>query len=154
MSTGDSTAVRHARLTLLEFEPGKPLSTEEAWRYQRAMETVAKAEADDANRQTMLQRMYGVAPTPAPRSATPRSTTPLQGTPAAKLAHLRRLFGDERSNPGLVATLPPPMRHSLVAAKRAAGERLTEPEARSLERSSMEIGMLGGRIAEKRGVAR
>ena len=146
---GDSTAVRYARLTLLERDSGQPMTNEQRRRLLDAADLVARSEERDSARWNDIADAYGTPRTstpvkaPTPVKATPRGSAPTPGT----VAHLRGLFGDER-DPARWATMPQPMQRAIAQAKQRAGERLTEPEMRSLE-AHREIGMLGGKIHAK-----
>ena len=149
---GDSTAVRHARLTLLERDSGQPMTNEERRRLLDAADLVAKSEERDAQRWSDIADAYGTPRTsapvkaPTPVKATPRGSAPTPGT----VAHLRGLFGDERTNPARFVAMPEPMRRALIRAKAEAGEGLTGEERRTLETGTREIGMqVGAKIAAK-----
>ena len=145
---GDSTAVRHARLTLLERDSGQPMTNEQRRRLLDAADLVAKSEERDAQRWGDICDAYGTPRTSAPvKAPTPVKATPRGSAPTGTVAHLRGLFGDER-DPARWATMPQPMQRAIAQAKQRAGERLTEPEMRSLE-AHREIGMLGGKIHAK-----
>ena len=108
-----------------------------------ALATIAKYESDEAQRVAQLDVMYGRS-TSTPVKPTPRGSTP----PSQSVAHLRRLFGDER-DPARWEKMPAPMQRAIARAKAQAGVGLAPHEARCLEGSGTEVGMLGGRIYAK-----
>lgn len=128
---GESVSVRHARLTLLERDSGKPLTKAQARRYVEAAEVIQKAEANAAARWTALCDAYGV-----PRTSTPvKASTPTGArrmTAAEVLAHFRARVGDERTDPGAWAALPAHFQRILVREKEKAGERLDAGERRAM----------------------
>ena len=141
---GDSTSVRYAKLRLAEYQPGQPLTNEERRQLLDDADLVAKSEEADAARWTAILDANGIKRTSAPVKPTPRGSTP----PSQSVAHLRRLFGDER-DPARWEKMPAPMQRAIARAKAQAGVGLAPHEARCLEGSGTEVGMLGGRIYAK-----
>ena len=142
---GDSTAVRYARLTLLERDSGQPMTNEQRRRLLDAADLVARSEERDSARWNDIADAYGT-----PRTSTPvKAPTPVKAT-SGEVARLRGLFGDERTNPARFVAMPEPMRRALIRAKAQAGEGLTGEERRTLETGTREIGMqVGAKIAAK-----
>lgn len=141
-SDNEPVRIKRARLTLLEHDARdktKPVDPDLARRAIAAEQEIAKYEGDQAARQKVLDRMYGIQ---APTRATPRASSASTPAHASKglrrltageaLAHFRARIGDDWTGQ------PEPFRRILVGLKRKAGEPLSATEHRMLEGQQVE----------------